>query len=144
MFHGCSYRFAFVILKTGRNPCMIIGRKFTLLRSQKNKTCFGAVWRKPSGRSPANFCVIANRGPSLIFRFFRPNPPRFWGVKTERPLGVRRKLLLYMLPLSLKQGCSPKKEVGAPKTRLRQRFLNNLGLHTCTLIHVRKIATADL
>ena len=41
------------------------------------------------------------------------------------------------------QGCSPKKEVrGTPETRLRQRFLNNLGLHTRTLIHVRKIATA--
>jgi len=45
------------------------------------------------------------------------------------------------------QGCSPKKEVvagGTPETRLRQRFLNNLGLHTRTLIHVREIATADL
>ena len=42
------------------------------------------------------------------------------------------------------QGCSPKKEVGTPETRLRQRFLNSLGLHTRTLIHVRKIATADL
>jgi len=31
-----------------------------------------------------------------------------------------------------------------PETRLRQRFLNNLGLHTRRLIHVRKIATADL
>jgi len=26
----------------------------------------------------------------------------------------------------------------------RQRFVNNLGLHARTLIHVRKIATADL
>ena len=33
---------------------------------------------------------------------------------------------------------------GAPETRLRQRFLNSLGLHTRTLVHVRKIATADL
>jgi len=31
----------------------------------------------------------------------------------------------------LKQGCSPKKKWGAPERRLRQRFLNNLGLHTC-------------
>ena len=49
--------------------------------------------------------------------------------------------------LTLNQGRSPKKEVGgAPETRLRQRFLNNLGLHTRTLIglHVRKIATAGL
>jgi len=37
-----------------------------------------------------------------------------------------------------------KKKWGTPETRLRQRFLNNLGLHTRTLIHVRKIATADL
>jgi len=30
------------------------------------------------------------------------------------------------------QGRSPKKEVGGtPETRLRQRFLNNLGLHAC-------------
>ena len=30
------------------------------------------------------------------------------------------------------QGHSPKKEVGGtPETRLRQRFLNNLGLHAC-------------
>jgi len=43
------------------------------------------------------------------------------------------------------QGCSPnKRSGGTPETRLRQRFLNNLGLHTRTLIHVRKIATADL
>ena len=45
----------------------------------------------------------------------------------------------------LGQRCSHKKEVGGtPETRLRQRFLNNLGLHTRTLIHVRKTATADL
>ena len=37
-----------------------------------------------------------------------------------------------------------KKKWGTHKARLRQRFLNNLGLHTRTLIHVRKIATADL
>ena len=42
------------------------------------------------------------------------------------------------------QGRSSKKEVGTSETRLRQRFLNNLGLHTRTHIHVRKIATADL
>jgi len=44
------------------------------------------------------------------------------------------------------QACSPKKKWGTRETRLRQRFLNNLGLHTRTLIglHVRKIATADL
>ena len=37
-----------------------------------------------------------------------------------------------------------KKKWETPETRLRQRFLNDLGLHTRTLIHVRKIATADL
>jgi len=42
------------------------------------------------------------------------------------------------------QGCSPKKKWGTPETRLKQRFLNNLDLLTRTLIHVRKIATADL
>ena len=36
------------------------------------------------------------------------------------------------------------KSGGTRETRLRQRFLNNLGIHTRTLIHVRKIATADL
>ena len=33
------------------------------------------------------------------------------------------------------QGCSPKKW-GTPETRLRQRLLNNLGLHIRTLKHV--------
>ena len=43
------------------------------------------------------------------------------------------------------QGCSPtKKWGGTPETRLRQRFLNSLGLHRRTLVRVRKIATADL
>ena len=43
------------------------------------------------------------------------------------------------------QGCSPKKEVGGRlKQDLDKDFFNNLGLHTRTLIHVRKIATADL
>ena len=37
-----------------------------------------------------------------------------------------------------------KRNGGTPETRLSQRFLNNLGLHTRTLIHARKIATADL
>ena len=37
-----------------------------------------------------------------------------------------------------------KRSGGTRETRLRQRFLNNLGIHTRTLIHVRKIATADL
>jgi len=45
----------------------------------------------------------------------------------------------------MEQRCNPKKEVGGtPETRLRQRFVNSLGLHTRTLIHVRKIATSDL
>jgi len=44
-----------------------------------------------------------------------------------------------------RQGCSHKKRKwGTPETRLRQKNLNNLSLHTRTLIHVRKIATADL
>ena len=43
--------------------------------------------------------------------------------------------------LTASQVCSPKKEVGG---RLKQKILNNLGLHTRTLIHVRKITTADL
>jgi len=42
------------------------------------------------------------------------------------------------------RGVVLKKKWGTPETRLRQRFLNKLGLHTRTLIHVRKIATADL
>jgi len=42
------------------------------------------------------------------------------------------------------RGVVLKKKRGTPETRLRQRFLNNLGLHTRSLIHVRKIATADL
>jgi len=42
------------------------------------------------------------------------------------------------------QGCSPKKEVGGRlKQDLGKDFLSNLGLHTRTLIHVRKIAIAD-
>jgi len=36
------------------------------------------------------------------------------------------------------QGCSPKKW-GTPETDLDKDFLNNLVLHTRTLIHVRKI-----
>jgi len=42
------------------------------------------------------------------------------------------------------RGVALKKKWGTPETRLRRRFLNNLGQHTRTLIHVRKIATADL
>jgi len=38
------------------------------------------------------------------------------------------------------QGCSPKKEVeGRLKQDLDKDFLNNSGLHTRTLTHVRKI-----
>jgi len=44
----------------------------------------------------------------------------------------------------LEAGVSLKKKWGTPKIRLRQRYLKNLGLHIRTLIHVRKIATADL
>jgi len=41
--------------------------------------------------------------------------------------------------------CSPiKRSGGRLKQDLDKDFLNNLGLHTRTLIHVRKIATADL
>ena len=32
------------------------------------------------------------------------------------------------------QGCSPKKKCGTPETRLRQRFLNNLGLRIFGLV----------
>jgi len=42
------------------------------------------------------------------------------------------------------RGVVLKKKWGTPETRLRQRFLNISGLHTRTLIHVRKIVTADL
>ena len=42
------------------------------------------------------------------------------------------------------RGVVLKKKWGTPETRLRQRFLNNLGLHTRILIHFRKIATTDL
>jgi len=51
---------------------------------------------------------------------------------------------IYILWPTSGQGCSLKKEVGTPETRLWQTFFNNLGLDTRTLIHVRKIATADL
>jgi len=45
-----------------------------------------------------------------------------------------------------RQGCSPKKEVGGrPKQDLDRDFFKQFRpLHTRTLIHVRKIATADL
>jgi len=45
------------------------------------------------------------------------------------------------------RGCSPKKEVGTPETRLRQRFFKRFIeiRPTYTYTHtVRKIATADL
>jgi len=43
------------------------------------------------------------------------------------------------------QGCSPKKEVGGRlKQDLDKDFLNNLGLHTRTLIHVRKCHSGSL
>jgi len=42
------------------------------------------------------------------------------------------------------RGVVLEKKWGTPETRLRQSCLNSLGLHTRTLIHVRKIATADL
>jgi len=63
-----------------------------------------------------------------------------------RPLKMQMFVLRPLLETgTFGQGCSPKKEVGGTlETRLRQRFLNSLGLHTRTLIHVRKIATADL
>jgi len=52
----------------------------------------------------------------------------------------------YHTPASIptSRGVVRKKKWGTPETRLRQRFLNNLCLHARTLIHVRKIATADL
>jgi len=42
------------------------------------------------------------------------------------------------------RGVVLKKKWDTPETRLRQRLLNNLRLHARTLIHVRKISTADL
>ena len=42
------------------------------------------------------------------------------------------------------RGVVLKKKWGTPETTLGKDYLNNLGLHTRTLIHVRKIATADL
>jgi len=46
-------------------------------------------------------------------------------------------------PVLPTRGVDLKKKWGTLETRLRQR-LNNLGLHTRTLVHVGKIATADL
>jgi len=43
----------------------------------------------------------------------------------------------------MRQGCSPKKEVGTPETRLRQRFFKQFR-PTYTYTHTRQIATADL
>ena len=42
------------------------------------------------------------------------------------------------------RGVVLKRSGGTPETTVRLRFLKNLGLHTRILIHVRKIATADL
>jgi len=42
------------------------------------------------------------------------------------------------------QGCSPKKEVGTPETRLRQRFLNNIGLHTRTSYTSEKFCCTEI
>ena len=47
-------------------------------------------------------------------------------------------------PRGALRGVVLKRSGWTPETRLRERFLNNLGLHTRTVIHVRKIATADL
>ena len=44
----------------------------------------------------------------------------------------------------LTRGVVLKRSGGRLKQDLDEDFLNNLGLHTRTLIHVRKIATADL
>ena len=53
--------------------------------------------------------------------------------KTGEDAVCKLPLLAYFVSAGvwLGQGCSPKKKCGTPETRLRQRFLNNLGLHTC-------------
>jgi len=48
------------------------------------------------------------------------------------------------LLLETVRGVVLKKKWGTPETRLRERFLNNLGLHTRTLIHVRKCHSGSL
>ena len=71
---------------------------------------------------------------------FCVHSPFFFGT---HPLG-REKALFPGCVYNVSRGVVLKRSGGTPETRLRQRFLNNLGLHTRTLIHVRKIATADL
>ena len=51
-------------------------------------------------------------------------------------LFVTDKIGLHVCALAGNYRGSPKKKWGTPETILRQRFLNNLGLHTRTLIHV--------
>jgi len=81
--------------------------------------------------------------------------PKYFVLERMKALKEREKLLGQILSrlgaqdrdtvrqCVTSRGVVLKKEVGrTPETRLTQRFLNNLGLHT--LIHVRKIATADL
>jgi len=51
-------------------------------------------------------------------------------LNSRAPTGRQiMEVLELLLPLALVQRCSPKKKWGTPETRLRQRFLNNLGLH---------------
>jgi len=62
---------------------------------------------------------------------------------------TRERILWMLIRLQVREniwirGVVLKKKWGTPETRLRKDFLNSLGLHTRTLIHVRKIATADL
>ena len=51
---------------------------------------------------------------------------------------------IYTVQSAVLRGVVLKKKWGTPETRLREQILNNLGLHTRTLIQVRKIATAAL
>ena len=60
------------------------------------------------------------------------------------PSSVNRVAILVAVSNAATRGVILKNEVGTLETRLRQRFLNNLGLHTRTPIHVRKVAAGDL
>ena len=58
--------------------------------------------------------------------------------------GTDRQTDGYYVSAYYGQGCSPKKKLGAPETRLRQRFLNNLGLHTrCTEIILHCVSESN-
>ena len=62
-----------------------------------------------------------------------------WWITTKCALIAAAMRPFVKLLLETVRGVVLKKKWGTPETRLRQRFLNNLGLHTRTLIHVTKL-----